>query len=230
MKATLLTVLAVLFTLPALAESFTCVEPIGVFDAKTPEKQIGQFNAGTKLSIGKQADVPGMYHVSFMGADGTFIAGLCRAEDIGKAPKSENPGGPKPVIITKQKPARGFEWLDDFEKAKEYARDENKIILMDFTGSDWCGWCIKLDREIFSTPEFKNYAEQNVVLLKLDFPKRTPIAANVKAQNERLASQFGIRGYPTVIILNASGQQIGKMGYMDGGPGPFIEKLKSFKP
>ncbi|HEY0368963.1 MAG TPA: thioredoxin family protein, partial [Chthoniobacterales bacterium] len=62
-------------------------------------------------------------------------------------------------------------WLTDLKEAQEQAKSGNKLLLLDFTGSDWCGWCIKLDREVFSKPEFKAYAEKNLVLLELDFPR-----------------------------------------------------------
>lgn len=220
--------MVLLGTARAAAEEFVCTEPIGVFDPTAPDKQIGQFNAGTKLQIGKQAETPGMFHISFLGKDGKFVFGLCRAEDLGKAPKSSS--GPKPVIRTNSGRARGFEWLEDYPQASQYAKDENKLLLMDFTGSDWCGWCKKLDREVFSTPEFKAYAEQNLVLLKVDFPHSTPQSASVKAQNEGLASQFRIDGYPTVIILNSQGSKVGTLGYMEGGPAAFIAELKKLKP
>ncbi len=218
-----------LATVEASAEPYLCTEPIGVFDVAAPDKQIGQFNAGTKLEIGKPADAPGMVHISYLGQDGKFLTGLCRAEDVGRAPKSSSPSGPKPVIISKSKPPRAFEWLEDHPKASQYAREENKLLLMDFTGSDWCGWCKKLDAEVFSRQEFKDYAEQNLVLLKVDFPKHTALPANVKQQNDRLAGQYHISGFPTVVILDSQGRQVGTLGYMEGGPAAFIAELKKLR-
>ena len=118
-------------------------------------------------------------------------------------------------------------WLVNFEKARALAAQENRPLLLDFTGSDWCRWCIKLDKEIFSKPAFKQYARDHLVLVKLDFPKKKTLPAEIERQNKQLAQKFGIRGFPTLIILDASGKQIGKMGYMKGGPDPFIQKLKS---
>lgn len=117
-------------------------------------------------------------------------------------------------------------WLEDFAKAQAIATQENRPMLLDFTGSDWCGWCIKLDKEVFSQPDFEEYAAKNLVLVKLDFPKRKKLPAEVEQQNKRLAQKYGIRGFPTIIILDPSGKQIGKMGYQKGGPGPFIDGLK----
>ncbi len=118
-------------------------------------------------------------------------------------------------------------WRTDYAQALETAKAEKKMVLLDFTGSNWCGWCKKLDREVFSTPEFKEYAQKNLVLVKLDFPRGIEQPAAEKAQNERLAKQFNIEGFPTIIVLNSEGKPVGELGYMEGGPGVFVGKLKT---
>ncbi|MBN2583249.1 MAG: thioredoxin family protein [Planctomycetes bacterium] len=117
-------------------------------------------------------------------------------------------------------------WLEDFAKAQTLAAEMKRPMLLDFTGSDWCGWCIKLDREIFSTPTFQDYARKNLILVKLDFPRSRKMDPTVVAQNQKLASKYKVNGYPTVIVLDPSGNQVGQMGYMSGGPEPFLQKLK----
>jgi protein disulfide-isomerase len=117
-------------------------------------------------------------------------------------------------------------WLTNYDQAVKQAAAEKKPLVMNFTGSDWCGWCIKLDKEVFSKPEFVEYANQNLVLLKLDFPRDKELKASEKAQNEKLAKQYGVRGYPTIIVLNSAGKQLGKMGYEKGGPGNWISSLE----
>jgi len=114
-------------------------------------------------------------------------------------------------------------WTEDYAKAMKQAKAENKHVLLDFTGSDWCSWCIKLDHEIFDKASFKSFAKDNLVLVKVDFPESTPIAAKTKAQNEKLKGQFGITGFPTLFILDADGKQVWKGGYMAGGPDAFIK-------
>jgi len=114
-------------------------------------------------------------------------------------------------------------WLTKFEEAKELAKKENKLILADFTGSDWCGWCIKLKNEVFSKPEFATWAKDKVVLLELDFPRKTELPAELKEQNEKLAKEHGVQGYPTVLLLDAEGKKVGEMGYEEGGPGPWTK-------
>lgn len=118
-------------------------------------------------------------------------------------------------------------WRTDYAKALETARTEKKMVLLDFTGSNWCGWCKKLDKEVFSTTEFKDYAQKNLVLVKLDFPRGLPQPETEKAQNEKLAKQYNIEGFPTIIVLNSEGKQVGELGYMEGGPSAFVGKLKT---
>jgi protein disulfide-isomerase len=124
------------------------------------------------------------------------------------------------------KPTYGGEWIEDFAKAQGLATALGRPMVLNFTGSDWCGWCIKLKGEVFTKDEFKKYAAENLVLVKLDFPQRTPQSQELKTQNRQLQQKFGVRGFPTLVITDSSGAAIGKMGYQPGGPGPFIAKLK----
>ena len=118
-------------------------------------------------------------------------------------------------------------WVTDYKKAQEDARAGKKLMLLEFTGSDWCGWCMKLDKEVFSTPEFQSFASRNLVLVKLDFPRRKPQTEALRKQNEQLAQKYGIQGFPTIIVLNGQGEKVGEFGYMEGGPSPFLAKLET---
>jgi len=120
-------------------------------------------------------------------------------------------------------------WSEDYAASLAKAKADNKLVLLDFTGSDWCGWCIKIDNEIFSKPEFQEYAKKNLELVELDFPRRKTLPANVKAQNEKLAQEYGIQGFPTIIVLNSKGKKVGELGYMPGGPSAFIAELEKLK-
>ena len=120
-------------------------------------------------------------------------------------------------------------WGENYEKATTQAKSENKLVLLDFTGSDWCPWCIKLDKEVFSQPEFKEYAAKNLVLMEVDFPQTKPQAANIKSQNDRLQTKYKIEGYPTVVVLNAQGKKVGELGYQAGGAKAFIAELDKLK-
>jgi len=116
-------------------------------------------------------------------------------------------------------------WIEDYPKAEVIAAQQDRAMLLDFTGSDWCGWCMKLHAEVFSKPAFEKYAKENLVLVKLDFPKKKEQPEQRKQQNRALAEKYGIRGFPTLIILSPAGEKLGQMGYMRGGPEPFLEKL-----
>lgn len=118
-------------------------------------------------------------------------------------------------------------WTDDFEAAKATAKAQNRFMLLDFTGSDWCGWCIKLDKEVFSKSEFKKYASEKLVCVELDYPMKNKPSKRVQKQNEELKQQYAIRGYPTIILLDPNGEKIGQTGYKDGGPEKYVEHLES---
>lgn len=109
-------------------------------------------------------------------------------------------------------------WHTNFKKAQELAKKEKKLLLVDFTGSDWCGWCVRLKKEVFNKPAFKAWAAKNVVLVELDFPKRKMQDAATKKQNNALRQKYGIRGYPTILFLKPDGTKVGKSGYKRGGP------------
>lgn len=117
-------------------------------------------------------------------------------------------------------------WLTDFAKARAAAKAEDKLLLINFTGSDWCVWCRVLQEEVFSQPKFEEYAKKNLVLMTVDFPRAKPLSAEVRIQNQTLAQKFEIRGFPSIVILNGDGKQVGLLGYVRGGPDAFISELK----
>ncbi|PAZ03183.1 MAG: hypothetical protein CAK89_02860 [Opitutia bacterium AMD-G3] len=122
-------------------------------------------------------------------------------------------------------------WYTDLDEAKAVAVKENKPLLVDFTGSDWCGYCIKLHAEVFDKPEFEAFAK-NYVLVELDFPSKKPQPAEEKAKNKATQTKFGVSGFPTVLLIDAkSGEAYGRQsGYAPGtGPKAYIEKLSAFK-
>ena len=120
-------------------------------------------------------------------------------------------------------------WLTSYEQAQKEAQSKNRLLLMDFTGSDWCGWCIMLDKEVFSRPEFKEYASKNLVLLELDFPRKKQMPPETAAQNEKLLMKYGIQGFPTVVVFDSSGKPLGALGYQAGGPQAFIAVLEKLR-
>lgn len=131
----------------------------------------------------------------------------------------------KPAQPGYMKPPQG--WLTSWDQAQAEAKRLNRPILLNFTGSDWCGWCIKLKKEVFSTDTFKQWADKNVVLMEVDFPKRTELPAELKAQNEQLAQQFRVTGYPTIMFTDPQGNPTGRYGYDEGGPENWIKNAES---
>jgi len=131
------------------------------------------------------------------------------------------------IVVGSALSAAGSEaWLTDFEAAKKQAAEKKLPIIANFSGSDWCGWCIKLDREVFEKPEFLDYAKKNLVLLTLDFPARKKQPKAIADQNKALATKYGIRGYPTILLLDAKGEVVAKTGYRPGGPAAYVEHIK----
>lgn len=119
-------------------------------------------------------------------------------------------------------------WKHDFEAAKAQAKAEQKPIFINFTGSDWCGWCIRLEKEVFKKQAFQAYAKDHLILMEVDFPRKKEQAEAVMAQNKRLDKEFKIEGYPTVFLLDAEGKKISEdIGYREGGAEAYVAHLKS---
>lgn len=117
-------------------------------------------------------------------------------------------------------------WLTDLPKAQAEAKAGHKLLLLDFTGSDWCIWCKKLHAEVFTQPEFKAYAKDHLVLVTVDFPRGNQLTPAVKKQNAELAEKYGIQGFPTIVILDTEGKQVGELGYQPGGASAFVRELR----
>jgi thioredoxin-related protein len=127
--------------------------------------------------------------------------------------------------------ALGSGWTEKYDEAVAESKKTGLPILADFTGSDWCSWCIKLHQEVFDTQEFKDWAAKNVVLLELDFPQRKAQDAALKAKNKELSEKYVVQAFPTILILDAEGKKLGKVGYKPGGgPKIWIEEFtKQYK-
>ena len=127
-------------------------------------------------------------------------------------------------------------WHTDLNKAVNISISENKPMMLFFTGSDWCGWCIRLKKEVFNYPEFENWSKDNVVLVELDFPRRKTIDQKILNQNRELARIFGVSGYPTVWFVNPQKLdtnklnliKLGKLGYLAGGTNKWISSAEKF--
>lgn len=122
------------------------------------------------------------------------------------------------------------DWGDDYKAALATAAKENKKVLLDFTGSDWCGWCMRLKKETFDQTAFKDYAAKNLVLVEIDFPQGKTLSNAVRMQNDSLQQQYQVQGFPTIVLLSPDGKVIKQQsGYIPGGPKGFIDWVNSAK-
>jgi thioredoxin-related protein len=123
-------------------------------------------------------------------------------------------------------------WLTNFNEAKKEASEKNKNIVLVFQGSDWCAPCIKLDKEIWSTEEFKKLSKDHFVMLKADFPRKksNKLSTDLNEQNAKLAETYNSQGYfPLVVVLDKNGSVLGKMGYEKLSPSTYFKKLTAFE-
>ena len=126
--------------------------------------------------------------------------------------------------------AGGEGWSSDFEAAKKQAAETKKDLLIDFTGSDWCGWCIKLNKEVFSQEPFKAGVKDKFVLVELDYPRdKSKLSAATLKQNEELAKKYPISGYPTILLTDADGKPYAATGYKAGGPEAYVKHLDELR-
>lgn len=115
-------------------------------------------------------------------------------------------------------------WKTSLTQAIAAASQQNKQVLLYFSGSDWCAPCVKMDREVLSRKQFAGFASKNLILVKLDFPRRKELPPEEKAQNERLAKKYAIQGFPTFVLVDASGKEVRRLeGYLEGGPTKFLK-------
>jgi thioredoxin-related protein len=126
--------------------------------------------------------------------------------------------------------AGGEGWLQDFEAAKSKAKAEGKDLLIDFTGSDWCIWCKRLDQEVFATDAFKSKIHDDYVLVMLDYPQdQSKVTDEIRTQNERLQQEYAVQGYPTIFLTDADGRPYAQTGYQRGGPEKYLEHIAEFR-
>ncbi len=134
------------------------------------------------------------------------------------------------LALTTTTQASGEGWTSDFAAAKKQAAESNKDLLIDFTGSDWCGWCIKLKDEVFKHDEFKDGVKDTFVLVEIDFPRdKSKLSEETHKQNADLGKQYGVQGYPTIVLADAGGRPYAATGYQAGGPENYVAHLNELR-
>jgi thioredoxin-related protein len=128
-------------------------------------------------------------------------------------------------IINRKTNTTGITWTNNFKEAEKTAGLENKVIFANFTGSGWSSKCEKLDKEVFTKPEFINYARKNFIMLKIDFPSKKYISSETRTQNTDLKNKYNIKKFPTILLLDSEGEVLAETGYKSGGPIPYIKSL-----
>ena len=137
---------------------------------------------------------------------------------------------------TKNAQSVDLNWHTDLSKAVSISINEKKPMMLFFTGSDWCGWCIRLKKEVFNHEKFKIWSDDNIILVELDFPRRKKLESNILNQNRELARIFGVSGYPTCWLVEpqilenskVNFMKLGKLGYVAGGTDKWISVAKKF--
>ena len=186
---------------------------------KLPEKTVAQ-----NQKLRKEYGIKGYPTIIVTNPEGQEIGKLGYAKVNEFLPRLQQ------VLDTQKSaaPAAGeekSEYLTDFKEAQKLAREKKLPIVALFTGSDWCRWCVKLHKESLSTKEFKDYAAKDAVFLYLDFPRRTQLPAALKKQNDELAGRYKVSGFPTTVVMNADGRELGRIG----GFLPVADYLKELK-
>ncbi len=120
-----------------------------------------------------------------------------------------------------------FRWFQNYGEARVLAQQTQRPLLLFFTGSDWCGWCHRLQDEVLKTSQFKDFAKDKLILVEVDFPNGFRLPRNISEQNEKLKNTWSVRGFPTIVLLDAQENYLTRGGYARGGAQPFIEWLAS---
>lgn len=148
----------------------------------------------------------------------TLVLLLCLVPLFLRAAEQATSAGAKTALV----------WSDDLAAVKKLAEESGRPVLLNFTGSDWCGWCHRLESEVFSQPVFQDFATEQLLLVVVDFPRNKVIAPELKRGNQALAARYGVNSYPTLILIDHSGAVMGRSSYTYGGAKTFVRMLKKW--
>jgi len=145
------------------------------------------------------------------------------------APSENGKAQQQEKVQSGQRPQSGtFKWYTNFDEASMVASQSRRPMVLYFTGSDWCGWCKKMDQEVFASSEFQNAVGGKYIFVKLDFPMNSKLPESEMRQNAQLKQRYGVTGYPTLVLIDSEGSFIGETGYRSGGGRSYAEWLDTF--
>lgn len=147
----------------------------------------------------------------------------CQKMNNQRGSNGTSPGGQKQVV----EPQDEGIWTVNFDSAKKTAAENNLNLMILFTGSDWCPWCVRMNDEIFSDEKFQKEVVKKFVPVKLDFPSKIDFPEDIKKKYNALAEQYGIKGFPTVILADCDGNAFAECGYQEGGAEAFLKTLET---
>ena len=151
---------------------------------------------------------------------GTFFFAIATLLAVPATAQGEQPNLNRPYAA----------WISSYSSAVAQSKLTGRPIMLVFTGSDWCPWCVRLTDEIFHTHKFARWSTQHVIKVEVDFPRNSQLPAELKKQNEQLLRQYGfhVKTYPTILFVDAEGHVLGKTGYVGGGPNKWINTANQF--
>lgn len=149
----------------------------------------------------------------------------CTAKDQPVQEVEKTPAAADTIITADSAYEQGT-WITNYNDALTFATELKRPILINFTGSDWCPWCFKIRDEVFIQDEFKAYAKDNLVLLTIDFPSKKKLPPAEVKQNNALQKQYGIEGYPTILLIDSEGKEINRTGYQPGGAAAYVKHIQ----
>lgn len=156
---------------------------------------------------------------------GWTAAGVCLLTTLPAGARAIQPESYAPAMSPKvTRPA--LPWGRDLDRAQRQAGAEQKRVLVSFVGSDWCGWCLRMRREVFAKPEFQNFAQTNLVLVEVDYPRDNRQSAIQREANDALARRLGVTSVPTLVLLDGSGQKLRSWGFEDGGARHYLAEFR----
>ncbi|WP_201456330.1 disulfide reductase DsbH [Chlamydia sp. 17-3921] len=133
---------------------------------------------------------------------------------------------PRATVLTNETTASASLIWESYLQAMQNSQKDNRPVCLFFTGSDWCIWCIKMQQQILTTPDFISFAKDHLHMVELDFPQN-PSQKNLDPQRYELKSQYDVKGFPQLVFIDEQGKELARMGFEFGGGAAYVNKIKA---